>query len=317
LQTLGESSAEKKTAKIIFGRKKILIPAVAIALIAAAGWILAWQLNKPSRRRPPAAGYTIAKQIQYSYTLQNATNRAIPKAELWAHAPVKQTANQRCVDLTANYPFQLIFDQDGNQVLHFTLEKLAPYASRIITIKADLLVSRSANPIAVEPGAADLQPEKHIESDHPAIRRAAAKLQESDAIKTINAVFRWVAGHVRYSGYAARARGALYALEHKKGDCTEYMDLFVALCRANGLPARRVGGYICPESAVLKARDYHNWGEFYEDGTWQIADPQNNVLMQNVGDYIAMRIIRESEDNPLGTHNRFRFKGEGLNVKMN
>jgi hypothetical protein len=95
------------------------------------------------------------------------------------------------------------------------------------------------------------------------------------------------------------------------------MDLFVALCRANGLPARRVGGYICPESAVLKARDYHNWVELYEDGTWQIADPQNNVLMQNEGDYIAMRIIRASQDNPLGTHNRFRFKGEGLKVQMN
>ena len=77
------------------------------------------------------------------------------------------------------------------------------------------------------------------------------------------------------------------------------MDLSVALCRANGIPARRIGGYICPESAVLKARDYHNWGEFYEGGTWQLADPQNNVLMQNQDDYIAMRIIRSSGDNPL------------------
>ena len=150
-----------------------------------------------------------------------------------------------------------------------------------------------------------------------AIRRAAAKLRESDALKTITAVFRWVATNVRYSGYASQDRGALYALEHKKGDCTEYMDLFVALSRANGLPARRIGGYLSAENAVLKARDYHNWGEFYEDGTWQIADPQNNVLMQNQDDYIAMRIIRASGDNPLGTYNRFRVKGEGLQVKMN
>lgn len=270
-----------------------------------------------SGSRLPSSEFSISKQIQYSYTVQNKTNRVIEKAELWAHAPVKQTASQRCVDLTANYPFELISDKDGNQVLYFTFERLAPYASRIISIKADLLVSRSANPIATEPEASDRQPEKYIESDHPSIRRAAAKLQESDEIKTINAVFGWVASHVRYSGYAAQDRGALYALEHKKGDCTEYMDLFVALSRANGLPARRIGGYICPENAVLKARDYHNWGEFYENGIWQIADPQHNVLMRNQDNYIAMRIIRASGDNPLGTFNRFRFKGEGLKVKMN
>jgi len=263
---LGVVSAEKKTFIKIPAKHKVLILGAAMATFAAAGWIMLLQSDIPANTKPPAVGYTIAKNIQYSYTLQNKTGRMIEKAELWAHAPVKQTATQRCQDLTASYPFQLLTDNDGNQVLHFTFENLAPYAARIITINAELLVSGSANPIAAEPGVSDLQPEKYIESDHPAMRRAAAKLQQTDAIKTIEAVFRWVASHVRYSGYADQDRGALYALEHKKGDCTEYMDLFVALCRANGVPARRIGGYICPENAVLKARDYHNWGEFYEDG---------------------------------------------------
>ena len=87
--------------------------------------------------------------------------------------------------------------------------------------------------------------------------------------------------------------------------------------RANGIAARPIGGYVCPQSGVLKARDYHNWGEFYENGIWQLADPQNRVLMRNAADYIAMRIIHGSEDGPMGPYNRFRFKGEGLEVKMN
>jgi transglutaminase-like putative cysteine protease len=317
LQTLEVASAENKTLEKTSDWRRFLIPVAAAAILAVVGWTMLRQLDLSAGIKPPAAGYTIGKTIQYSYTLQNKTGRVIDKAEFWAHAPVKQTAGQRCRDLNANYPFQLRTDKDGNQALHFTFENLAPYASRVITIKADLLVSRSANPIAAEPGAFDLQAEKYIESDHPAIRRTAGTLKHPDAIKTIDAVFRWVASHVHYSGYADQDRGALYALEQRKGDCTEYMDLFVALCRANGIPARRIGGYICPESAVLKARDYHNWGEFYADGTWQIADPQNNVLMRNPGDYIAMRIIRASEDNPLGAYNRFRVQGEGLQVIMN
>ena len=317
MQTFGDSSVAKNAVQKSSAGRKVFILCAAAAIIATAGWNPALLSADSGNLKPKPAGYTIAKNIQYSYTLQNTTNRVIEKAEFWAHAPVKQTAHQLCQDLTANYPFQLNTDHYGNQVLHFTFENLAPYASRIITIKANLMVSRLANPIGAKPEAADLLPEKYIESDHPAIRRAAAKLQESDAIKTINAVFRWVASHMSYSGYAARDRGALYALQQKKGDCTEYMDLFVALCRANGLPARRIGGYVSPQNAVLKARDYHNWGEFYLDGTWQVADPQNNALMQNQDDYIAMRIIRAAGDNPLGTYNRFQVKGEGLKARMN
>lgn len=185
---LGNSSAENETIKKTSAGRKLLILAAAAAIIAAADWIITLLVDQPTSLKPKPAGYSIAKNIQYSYTLQNKTNRVIEKAEFWAHATGKQTASQRCQDLTANYPFQLISDKYGNQVLHFAFENLAPYASRIIAIKANLLVSRSANPIADKPGASVLQPEKHIESDHPAIRRMAAKLQESDAIKTINVV---------------------------------------------------------------------------------------------------------------------------------
>ena len=317
MQTLGNLSAENKTIKQISAGHRLFILSAAAAIVAAVCWIATLLLDNSGNLKPTADGYTIAKEIRYSYTLQNKTNRLIPKAELWVHAPVKQTAGQRCLNLNANYPYQLLADGGGNQVLYFTFENLAPYASRLISIKADLLVARRANPIAAGPQTTDLNPETYVESDHPAIRRAARQLQTSDPIQTIDAVFGWVATQVRYSGYNAREGGAVYALENKKGDCTEYMDLFVALCRAKGIPARRIGGYICPENAVLRAVDYHNWSEFYADGLWQIADPQNKVLMENQGDYIAMRIIRASADDPLGSYNRFRVKGEGLKVRMN
>ena len=55
----------------------------------------------------------------------------------------------------------------------------------------------------------------------------------------------------------------------------------------------------------------------YVDRSWEIADPQNRVLSQNAADYIAMRIIHASGNDPMGPYNRFRFKGEGLKVRMN
>ena len=289
----------------------------ATVLCLAAASVTTMHSDKGDAARLEGGGYSIPRQIQYSFTLQNKSHQVIKQAELWTFAPVKQTTSQRCLKLQSNYPYKLLTDNSGNQVLHFTFDNLAPYGSRVVTIKTHLLVSATANPSPSAPLPRDFNPQKYIESDHPAINRIAHKLQKADPSNTIEEIFCWVAGNVRYSGYAGRDRGALYALEHKKGDCTEYANLFVALCRASGIAARPIGGYVCPKSGVLRARDYHNWGEFYKNGTWQLADPQNRVLMRNAADYIAMRIIHGSEDGPMGPYNRFRFKGEGLEVRMN
>lgn len=289
----------------------------AILFCLAAASITALNKDQPRRRTPEVDGYSISRQIQYSFTVQNRSSRVIEDAELWAFAPVKRTASQRCLDLQANYPYRLLADASGNQVLHFKFDTFAPYASRVVAVKADMRISSIANAVPVPPSSRNLNPQKYIESDHPAVNRVARQLRTSDVSETIKKVFAWVAANIRHSGYAAGERGALYALEHRRGDCTEYADLFVALCRANGIAARPVGGYVCARNAVLKARDYHNWGEFYENGTWHVADPQNRILKRDAADYIAMRIIQPSEDDAVGVNSRFRFKGEGLKVTMN
>jgi len=42
-----------------------------------------------------------------------------------------------------------------------------------------------------------------------------------------------------------------------------YPEPFVILYRVDSIPARRIGGYICPKSAVFMARDYYNPGESF------------------------------------------------------
>jgi transglutaminase-like putative cysteine protease len=314
---LSKVSAQVKTGIIssVWINSLIVIAATVFCLAAAS--ITTMHSDNGDASMSEGGGYSISRQIQYSFTLQNKSHQVIKQAELWTFAPVKQTANQQCRKLQSNYPYELLTDDSGNQVLHFTFENLAPYGSRVVTIKASLLTSAKANQGAAGPLPRDLKPQKYIESDHPAITRLAHKLHAPDPTKTVEKVLGWLAGNVSYSGYTGKDRGALYVLEQKQGDCTEYANLFVALCRANGIAARPIGGFVCPQSGVLKARDYHNWGEFYADDSWILADPQNRVLRQNAADYIAMRIIHASENDPMGLYNRFRFKGEGLQVRMN
>jgi transglutaminase-like putative cysteine protease len=261
--------------------------------------------------------YAIPRQIQYSFTLQNKTAQIIKNAEFWTYAPVKQTAHQYCEQIKSSHPYQLTTDNLGNQVLYFTVDTIPPFGSKIISITVELMLAE--RPVLAD--LADMQefvePEKYIEANHPDIQKLAATLKASTAMETARNAFQWTANNIRYAGYVARDRGAFYALKHKKGDCTEYMYLFGALCRANRIPARPIGGYICRSNGILKPSGYHNWAEFYDAGTWNSVDPQNKVFMENSSDYIAMRIIGDTTGNPMGTYHRFRFRGDGLAVRMN
>lgn len=263
------------------------------------------------------SGDTVTRQVQYSFTLKNTTNRLLKKAEFWTYAPVKETATQRCEDIAASHPYDLMEDDSGNQILCFKLNDLPPYALKIITIRATLQLTATPNPTRVPDLKAFLKPERYIECDDPELLRLARDLRRSLPLETAKDILTWVTDNVTYSGYMGDDRGALYAFKNRRGDCTESMYLFTALCRANEIPARGIGGYICSENSILKSNAFHNWAEFYGDGSWRIADPQKNNSMAYPSRYIAMRIIGSTTGNKMGGFHRFRSSGEGLDVRMN
>lgn len=255
-------------------------------------------------------------QMRYSFILKNSTNHLLKSAEFWTYAPVKETSTQRCIKLKASHPYELISDDLGNQILYFRLENMPPYANELITIQAELLVSDKSRSIYSKNLNIFLKKEKFIEIDEPELSQLAKKIKSSTSTETAKNIFQWVADNVQYSGYQRDERGALYALRNKRGDCTESMYLFTALCRANAIPAQGIGGYVSDRNMTIKPQDYHNWAEFYDNGVWSIADPQRKNYMQKQSQYIAMRIIGESTNNPMGNYNRFRFAGDGLEVRM-
>lgn len=298
--------------------KKILsLLACILICLAGAKTTDAGRISKKEKHRPVQAEWDISRQIQYSFTLQNTTGNIIRKAELWTYAPVKQTSTQKCGRIEASHPYQLKTDDFGNQILLFELNDLPPFAVRVINVRAELSLSDQSNPASLPEGKHYLVPEKYVESDDRDILRVAHHLKSKKPLATAEKIFHWLVSHIHYSGFSSRDRGALYALRTRRGDCSEFAYLFVALCRSGGIPARAVGGYVCGENAVLDPNQYHNWGEFYDSGVWKIADPQRKLFARNQSHYIAMRIIGKFPGDSMENHNRFRFKGEGLTVRMN
>lgn len=283
-----------------------------LAAVLGAGWRFWWTRPAPATVDPPR--YEITKTVAYSFTLKNGTGRLLEGGEFWTYAPHRETASQRCCErLDASAPYTLEADASGNQVLHFRLAPLPPYATRIIRVTAGLRMAAVPNRLPGVPAASATTAERFIESDHPLILTRAAALKGRDALGTARRTFDWAAQNVRDSGYVREERGALYALQQQRGDCTESMDLFLALARANGIPAQAAAGYVVAGSGVLRPAGYHNWAYFYADGTWRISDPQRRVFAAGDADYVAMRV--GSGATGLDAR-RYWSSGAGLEARM-
>ena len=251
--------------------------------------------------------HAATRPIHYGFTITNTGNAVAKEVHFWTYAPIGQSSLQTSV------PYQLIKDDLGNQILHFTFNNIAPYAAQIITIQA-----------GINPTWRDIQDTKRYliaepfcEVDDPSIGALAKKLQGPTARQTVENIYHWVSTNVLYAGYLKNPRGALYALKHKEGDCTEYMYLFVALCRADKIPARGIGGYLAGRNPVLKPDAYHNWAECYIDGAWRIIDPQRKVFMPELARYIPLHVIGDAPKNPISGPYKFAYKGEGIQIEMN
>ncbi|MFH2092465.1 MAG: transglutaminase-like domain-containing protein [Pseudomonadota bacterium] len=263
---------------------------------------------------PPAE---LSKQVKYSFTIQNKTNRLIENGELFVYAPIAKNSFQTCTAIESSLPFQLIKNKNKNQVLFFLINDLPPFATWVINLKASIVYDSIPQKMDADNRQIYLLPEPYIESDHPEMIFLAKKLKALDPLKTAQNIYDWVCAHIEYTGYLKHNLGALYALKHKKGDCTEFMSLFIALCRANNIPARGIGGYVCTGNCLLMSNTWHNWAEFYVNGSWLMADCQKKVFARENSTYIAMQIISNDKNNPIKGHDRFRFQGTGLKVKMN
>ncbi|MDI6643359.1 MAG: transglutaminase-like domain-containing protein [Candidatus Hodarchaeaceae archaeon] len=105
-----------------------------------------------------------------------------------------------------------------------------------------------------------------FESDDESISALAHQLTDNTENPYYKArqIFDFVMHNLRYSEQTTE-HGALWALQTGVGDCTEFSNLFIALARAVGIPAKAVAGYgYNPAKNTTEARLLgHTYSIFY------------------------------------------------------
>ncbi len=85
-------------------------------------------------------------------------------------------------------------------------------------------------------------------------------------------------------------------LEHKSGVCQDFAHVLLEMLRSEGIPARYVSGYICPNSDGIRgAGATHAWVEVWLPSTgWVGIDPTNNTWVSDL--HVCLAVGRHFDD---------------------
>jgi len=222
-------------------------------------------------------GTTQYFKLQLTYNLTN----PLPKKLTTQIALPPDTAYQTVyLKKITPPPDDIAADPDGNWLASYTLSP-----NTDLQVTTDLAIKLDFNPKKTPPPDVNLytRATKLWDYTDPDIAAAATNLT------TPKAIYDYVVSHLQYSyaritngnGSGVNRPGAVWALANpSQAICTEFTDLFIALARKNGLPARENQGYALSSNDKLKplslAKDVlHAWPEYYDQDkqTWVQIDP--------------------------------------------
>ena len=86
-------------------------------------------------------------------------------------------------------------------------------------------------------------------------------MDKPEAWEHVEAIYDWVREHVKYDKDEGQLKGRLAALHDKTGECEDMSSLFIAICRAAGIPARTVWvpGHCYAEFYLVDEKGQGHW----------------------------------------------------------
>jgi transglutaminase-like putative cysteine protease len=142
--------------------------------------------------------------------------------------------------------------------------------ARMLLTRHDEPKAKARIPVLDASFARQLEATSLMQTNDPTIKAAAASVvgDEHDARTAAHKLARFVFTKLRKQSPDVGQADAVQILRDCRGDCSEHALLYVTLCRAAGIPARRCSGFVC----IGGIWGAHAWCEIWT-GAWIGADP--------------------------------------------
>jgi transglutaminase-like putative cysteine protease len=218
--------------------------------------------------------------FHYAFTLKNLP--AGKKVRIWIPAAQSDTYQEvKIISAKGDLPLKKTRESKyGNEIyfaetnstnqpeLHFDVEYEVVRHERVGLTPAPHVVAAS---LSNKERQEDLQPDALVPiTGLPADLAAKVTEGETQPLDKARAIYDYVFTTLRYdkTGTGWGHGDVLYACDAKKGNCTDFHSLFIAMARSQGIPARfEIGFPLPPDKHSAEIAGYHCWSDFYIDGS--------------------------------------------------
>ena len=171
------------------------------------------------------------------------------------------------IDEMSPKPIDVYIDADGNWLAKY---RLLPSKSKDIVVKGTARVSYKPKRETLTEAQKQmyLEPQKYWEANNPEIKKLSQEL------KTPEKIYNWVIENLKYDERRVKdvqeRAGAAGIIQNKDSAvCLEFTDLFIAIARSAGIPARSVEGYANTTNSTQRPLSLfkdvlHSWPQFYD-----------------------------------------------------
>jgi transglutaminase-like putative cysteine protease len=208
-------------------------------------------------------------------------------------------------------------DRYGNDVRHF--DTINPHQRLVVSATSDVLTppvfTDSEGGLSPLDSYDYLAPTDYTTTSDSIRDFAAPHMVPNDPLASSYALMAAIHGNLKYEpGVTDVKTTASESLSLGRGVCQDFSHIMIAACRANGLHARYVSGYLySPRNGEDAAS--HAWLDVFVPGPgWISLDPTHNILQAE--HYVRVAVGRDYADVP---PTRGTFKGnakEELEVKV-
>ncbi|MFX1500512.1 MAG: transglutaminase family protein [Promethearchaeota archaeon] len=274
-------------------------------------------------------------------------NSRMPNSPLTPYCPPYQESELKLNNISGNIPSQTIIGQidrfnntyDTFNASLFVDERVTFYQTYDITINAITFEDIDNSEIGIYDTSDEIfalycnYSEPYYEINNPTLISQSNNIVNpgDNPVEKAEKICDWVSNYLKYNGKMPDQEiGALAAYNQEQGDCSEFSSLMITLLRIQGIPARKVSGFLISndistrpkvgdtwefnakgtELNVLSNFLGHAWVEFYVEGIgWIACDPTWNQKAEYFAKSDYLRFSLNVGSNfffpPLGTFSEF------------
>jgi transglutaminase-like putative cysteine protease len=217
--------------------------------------------------------------FHFAFTVKNLA--AGKKVRIWIPEARSDAFQEvRIVSAQGDLPLNLTKETKyGNHIYYAETSSAQPelhFAIEYDVIRHERVALGEAAPHAVRVSLSSAEKRQDLRPDVlvpvtglPADLAAGVTAGKTQPLDKARAIYDYVFTTMRYdkTGTGWGHGDVLYACDAKKGNCTDFHSLFIAMARSQGIPARFEIGFPLPsDEHSAEIAGYHCWSDFYIEG---------------------------------------------------